>query len=204
LKYSGTETLKKGLGDIVILGHLNVLNTFLDTTNTSHIYQSLMIGGGVKLATGKFEYGYEGEINPNFQLCTGSTDFLLSAIHNIKVHNWGLNTEIGGRISTRSNDNYRFGNRINDSLTAFYSKAWGMFSMMPNIGAIVDSGFRDIKEGQRNSQTGGIATLANAGIELYYRRYNVGLSYKLPVYQNLGDGELKTLPQYAVNLTVSF
>ncbi|WP_337043914.1 hypothetical protein [Emticicia sp. 17c] len=201
---SGTETLKNGIGDAIVLAHVNVLNTFLDTTNTSHIYQSLMIGGGVKLATGKFEYGYEGEINPNFQLGTGSTDFLLSAIHTIKIHSWGLNTEIGGRISTRSNDKYRFGNRINGSLTAFYSKAWGEFSMMPNVGAIVDYGFRDIKEGKRNSQTGGVATLANAGIELYYRRFNVGASYRIPIYQNLGEGELKSLPQYGISLTVNF
>jgi hypothetical protein len=201
---SGTETLKNGIGDAIILGHIGIFNTFLDTTNTSHIYQSLMIGGGVKLATGKFEYGYEDEINPNFQLGTGSTDFLLSAIHTIKIHDWGLNTEIGGRISTRSNDKYRFGNRINGSLTAFYSKNWGVFSIMPNAGVLMDYGFRDIKEGQRNSQTGGFAALANAGVEMYYSRFNIGLSYRLPVYQNLGGGELKSLPQYGVNFTVNF
>ncbi|RFS17471.1 hypothetical protein [Emticicia sp. C21] len=204
LKNSGAESLKNGLGDAIILGHVNVFNTFMDTTNTSHIYQSLMIGGGVKLATGKFEYGYEDEINPNFQLGTGSTDFLLSAIHTIKVHDWGLNTEIGGRISTRSNDKYRFGNRINGSLTAFYSKNWGVFSIMPNAGVLMDYGFRDIKEGQRNSQTGGFAALANTGLEMYYSRFNVGFSYRLPVYQNLGEGELKSLPQWGVNLTVNF
>ena len=204
LKYSGTETMKNGIGDAIVLAHVNVLNSFLDTTNTSHIYQSLMIGGGIKLATGKFEYGYEDEINPNFQLGTGSTDFLLSAVHTIKIHDWGVNTELGGRISTRSNDKYRFGNRINGSVTGFYSKNWGVFSIMPNAGALVDYGFRDIKEGARNSQTGGISVLANAGIEMYYQRFNVGASYRLPVYQNLGDGELKSLPQYSINLTVSF
>ncbi|MBA4853409.1 hypothetical protein [Emticicia sp. BO119] len=201
---SKTETLKNGIGDAIVLAHINVFNTFQDTTNTSHFYQSLMIGGGVKLATGKFEYGYENEINPNFQLGTGSTDFLLSAIHTIKFHNWGLNTEIGGRISTRSNDKYRFGNRMNGSMTAFYSKAWGAFSVMPNVGAIVDYGFRDLKEGKRNSQTGGIAAMANSGLELYYLRFNVGVSYKLPVYQNLGEGELKSLPQYGVSFTMNF
>lgn len=204
LKNSGTEAVKNGIGDAIVLAHVTVFNSFLDTTNTSHVYQSLMIGGGVKLATGKFEYGYEGEINPNFQLGTGSTDFLLSVIHTIKMHDWGLNTEIGGRISTRSNDKYRFGNRINGSLTAFYSKSWGLFSIMPNAGAIVDYGFRDIKEGVRNSQTGGVATLANAGVELYYSRFNLGLSYRLPVYQNLGEGELKSLPQMGVSFTVNF
>jgi hypothetical protein len=204
MKYSGTETMKNGIGDAIVLAHVNVFNSFLDTTNTSHIYQSLMIGGGVKLATGKFEYGYEDEINPNFQLGTGSTDFLLSAVHTIKIHGWGVNTELGGRISTKSNDKYRFGNRINGSVTGFYSKNWGVFSIMPNGGALVDYGFRDIKEGVRNSQTGGISVLANTGIEIYYRRFNVGASYRLPVYQNLGEGELKSLPQYSVNLTVSF
>lgn len=201
---SRAEAVKNGIGDAIVLAHVNVFNSFLDTTNTSHIYQSLMIGGGVKLATGKFEYGYEDEINPNFQLGTGSTDFLLSAIHTIKIHDWGINTEVGARLATRSNAKYRFGNRINGSLTAFYSKNWGGFSIMPNVGALIDYGFRDIKEGQRNSQTGGFATLANAGLEMYYNRFNVGLSYRLPVYQNLGGGELKSLPQYGVSFTVNF
>ncbi|WP_259017160.1 hypothetical protein [Emticicia fluvialis] len=204
LRYSGTEANKSGLGDAIVLAHVNVLNTFLDTTKTSHIYQSLMIGGGVKLATGKFEYGYDNEINPNFQLGTGSTDFLLSAIHTIKMHGWGLNTEIGGRIATRSNEHYRFGNRINGSLTLFYAKNWGMFSVMPNAGALVDYGFHDLKEGVRNTETGGVSTLAHAGLETYYKRYSAGVSYKMPVYQNLGGGELKALPQFSVHLMVNF
>ena len=202
---TGDVIRKKGLGDIVVLGHYNVWNTFLDSTNKSGIYQNLMIGGGIKLPTGKFEYGYtDAEVNPNFQLGTGSTDFLISAIHTIKYKSFGLNSEVGGRIATKSNQYYRFGNRINGSLTAFYTKSWGDFSIMPNVGATIDYGFKDHKEGALSSQTGGFSLLGGIGIQAYYRKISTGFTFQEPIAQNLAEGDLKILPQYAVHLTIGF
>jgi hypothetical protein len=203
--YSGTKTRKNGIGDALILAHYNVLNTFLDSTNTSSFYHNLMIGGGIKLPTGKFEYGYsDAEVNPNFQLGTGSTDFLVSAIHTVRYKKLGLNTEVGGRISTKSNSHYKFGNRLSASLTAFYTKSWGLFSIMPNIGTTIDYGFKDHKEGKLNAQTGGYSLLGSLGVQAYYRKISTGFTFQEPIAQNLGGGELKILPQYSVFLTVGF
>lgn len=205
LLHSGNTTGKKGIGDVTLLAHYNIWNSFLDSTNTSGIYQNLMIGGGIKLPTGKFEYGYtDAEVNPNFQLGTGSTDFLLSAIHTIRYRKIGLNTEIGGRLSTKSNSHYRFGNRTNASLTAFYTKSFGNFTIMPNIGTTIDYGFRDLKEGKLNSQTGGYSWLGGVGVQAYYKKISTGLTFQKPISQNLGGGELKVLPQVAVHFTVGF
>lgn len=205
LLYSGTKTQKKGIGDVLLLAHYNILNTFLDSTNTSGIYHNLMIGGGIKLPTGKFEYGYaDTEVNPNFQLGTGSTDFLLSAIHTVRYKKFGLNTEVGGRISTQSNRHYKFGNRLSASLTAFYTKNFGHLSIMPNLGSSFDYGFKDHKEGLANSQTGGYTLLSTLGVQAYYRAFSVGFSFQEPLAQNLGGGELKTLPQTSIFLTLGF
>jgi hypothetical protein len=205
LLYSGTKAQKKGIGDATILAHYNILNTFLDSTNTSEIYHNLMIGGGIKLPTGKFEYGYsDAEINPNFQLGTGSTDFLLSAIHTVRYKKIGLNTEVGARISTKSNEHYKFGNRLSASLIAFYAKNFGHFSIMPNIGSTIDYGFKDHKEGVLNSQTGGYTLLGSLGVQAYYKVLTAGLVFQEPIAQNLGGGELKTRPQSSVFLTVGF
>ncbi len=205
LLYSGTKERKSGLGDATILAHYNVLNTFLDSTNTSGIYHNLMIGGGLKLPTGKFEYGYGGEaVNPNFQLGTGSADFLLSAIHTVRYKKLGLNTEVGGRISTKSNEHYKFGNRLSASLTAFYAKSFGHLSIMPNIGSTIDYGFKDHKEGVLNSQTGGYTLLGSLGVQAYYKAFSVGFTFYEPLAQNLGGGELKTRPQSFIFLTLGF
>lgn len=203
--YSGTKTRKNGIGDALLLAHYNILNTFIDSTNTSGFYHNLMVGGGIKLPTGKFEYGYtDAEVNPNFQLGTGSTDFLLSAIHTVRYKKIGLNTELGGRISTKSNSHYRFGNRISTSLTAFYTKNWGHLSIMPNIGSTIDYGFKDHKEGVLNSQTGGYTLLGSLGIQAYYKAFTAGFTFQEPLAQNLGGGELKTRPQSAIFLTIGF
>lgn len=164
-----------------------------------------MIGGGVKLPTGKFEYGYsDTEVNPNFQLGTGSTDFLMSAIHTVRYKKIGINTEVGGRISTKSNQHYKFGNRLSASLTAFYAKNFGHLSIMPNIGSTIDYGFKDHKEGLLNSQTGGYSLMGSVGMQAYYKAFSTGINFQGPMAQNLGGGELKTRPQIAVFLTVGF
>lgn len=205
LFYSSTKERNNGLGDATILAHYNVLNTFLDSTNASGIYHHLMIGGGVKLPIGKFEYGYGGEaVNPNFQLGTGSTDFLLSAIHTVRYKKLGLNTEVGGRISTKSNELYKFGNRLSASLITFYTKNFGHLSIMPNIGSTIDYGFKDHKEGVLNSQTGGYTFLGSLGIQAYYKAFTAGFTFQKPLSQNLGGGELKTRPQSSVFLTIGF
>jgi hypothetical protein len=205
LLYSSTKERNNGLGDATILAHYNVLNTFLDSTNASGIYHHLMIGGGVKLPIGKFEYGYGGEaVNPNFQLGTGSTDFLLSAIHTVRYKKLGLNTEVGGRISTKSNELYKFGNRLSASLITFYTKNFGHLSIMPNIGSTIDYGFKDHKEGVLNSQTGGYTLLGSLGIQAYYKAFTAGFTFQEPLAQNLGGGELKTRPQSAIFLTIGF
>ena len=202
---SGNKTSKKGIGDALILVHYNVLNTFLDSTNTSGFYHNLMLGGGIKLPTGKFDYGYsDAEVNPNFQLGTGSTDFLLSVIHTVRYKKVGLNTEIGGRLSTKSNAHYRFGNRVSASLTAFYAKNFGHFSIMPNIGSTIDYGFKDHKEGKLNAQTGGYSLLGSGGVQAYYKNISTGFNFQTPIAQNLGNGELKTLSQCSIFLTIGF
>ncbi len=201
--YSGSKVQKKGLGDITLIAHYNVFNTLFDSTKTSQVYHNLLIGGGVKLPTGKFDYGYSDvEINPNFQLGTGSTDFLLNAIHTMRYKGVGLNTEAGGRIAGKSHTSYRFGNKINASITAFYTKTGGVFTIMPNLGTSYDYGFKDKKEGVKNSQTGGYSLMTNAGLQTFYKKNSIGLTYSLPISQNLGGGELKVNPQFSMLVTI--
>lgn len=200
--YSGSELRKHGLGDITVLAQYNILNTFFDTTNTSGIYQSILIGGGLKLATGKFKYGYsDEEVNPNFQLGTGSNDFLLNMIHTIKRKSFGLNTELGAKLTSKSNVHYQFGNRLSASTTAFYTYNFGDITIMPNIGINYDFGFKDIKEGTRNLQTGGYSLMSGFGSQLYYKKIGTGISFQKPLAQNLGGGELKVNIQTTVFLT---
>lgn len=201
---SSTNTQNKGLGDAIILAHYNVFNSFLDSTNTSGISQNLMLGGGVKLPTGKFEETFNSEaVNPNYQLGTGSTDFLLSAIYLIKYKNWGINTELGSRITTKNKDDYQFGNRINGAIKLFYVKNINLFSVMPNAGIMVDYATQDKQKSSVVMNTGGHLVASTFGLETYLKKVNIGFNYQMPLVEKLGGGEIKAKSQFQVHLSLN-
>lgn len=202
---SGRTARIEGLGDASMIMHYNVRNTFWDSTE-HHINQNLLIGGGIKLPTGKYKYEDTGEegANPNFQLGTGSVDFILNAIYTLRYHDWGLNLDASHKINTTNANGYRFANRTNGSLTAFYTAKFGSFTMMPNIGTMTEYSNKDTRNGIENSFTGGWIMTANAGIELYYKRFSSGITFQKPVVQNLVSKESKINQQAAVHFTVMF
>ncbi|MDP1051393.1 hypothetical protein, partial [Klebsiella quasipneumoniae] len=78
--------------------------------------------------TGRFKYDLnssEEVANPNFQLGTGSTDFLLNAIYTVRYNQWGLNTDLTYKINTKNSNQYQYGNKLTTALTAFYTKDVG-------------------------------------------------------------------------------
>ena len=192
----------EGIGDAILLAHYNIFNSFLDTTNTSAVFQNLLFGGGIKLPTGKFEESFSGEAtNPNYQLGTGSTDFLLSGIYTLKYKHYGINTEIGSRITTPNKDNYQFGNRLNGAIKLFYVKEMNLFSIMPHIGTNIDFATNDKKMGEKVMNTGGYLLASTLGIESYLRKVNVGINYQIPLANNLAGGEIKPKSQFQIHLS---
>lgn len=201
---SQISSKNQGIGDAIILAHYNVFNSFLDSTNTSEISQNLMLGGGVKLPTGKFEERFSGDaINPNYQLGTGSTDFLLSAIYLIKYKNWGINTELGSRITTKNKDDYQFGNRINGAVKLFYVKNINQFSVMPNAGVMVDYATQDKQKSSVVMNTGGYLMATSFGLEAYLKKLNIGFNYQMPLAEKLGGGEIKAKSQFQIHFSLN-
>ncbi|HRG08837.1 MAG TPA: hypothetical protein PLJ08_09690, partial [Cyclobacteriaceae bacterium] len=132
---NGTEQKIKthGLGDVTLLSNIMLLNT--GESKTSKFKHTLMAGGGIKLPTGKNNLEDGGLlVNPNFQLGTGSVDFLLSTVYTIRYQKVGFNTEAGYKINTRNNNDYLFGNQFNLSGQFFYWQNVKAFSFLPNAG----------------------------------------------------------------------
>jgi hypothetical protein len=196
-------TYLNGLGDVVISTNYNLLNTY-DSAGPG-VKQNLLIGGGLKLPTGQFRKVEDGlTVNQNFQLGTGSIDFLFNLIYAVRHKNIGLNTEFTYNINTVNSDEYRFGNTSRAGITGFYVVNAGMVTLMPNAGVSSES-FRDNRQyGDRFPDTGGWAMLYNAGIESYYRNVAVGISYTHPGKQELFSGKVTSNDRVAVHMTVMF
>ncbi|MFC0181773.1 hypothetical protein [Pseudarcicella hirudinis] len=196
----------QGLGDASLIMHYNVFNTFWDST-AHKIDQNLLIGGGIKLPTGRYLYdpASTAEVdNPNFQLGTGSTDFILNAIYTIRYRNWGLNTDLTYKINTENSNNYRFGNRVTTSASAFYTYKTGGITLMPNSGMYFEHSDSDQSAGVVNNRTGGYVGMATLGMESFFDKFSIGINHQQPVFQELSKGELQANARTTIHLTYLF
>jgi hypothetical protein len=200
----GDQTKRlEGLGDIVVSANYNLLNTY-DTVNAIFKH-NLLVGGGLKLPTGEYRALENGlTVNQNFQLGTGSVDFLFNIIYTVRYKNLGLNTEASYSLNTTNKDEYRFGNATRAGLTGFYVFRANALTIMPNIG-ISGEFFEDNKQfNVPFPDTGGWASLYNAGTEIYYRSIAVGVSYSWPGKQALFNDLVEAHDRVSMHLTFMF
>lgn len=195
-----------GLGDITLTANYLIINN--GTENERLFKHTLMAGGGVKLPTGKFELEDKGKIiNRNFQMGTGSLDFLLSAMHTVRYRKVGLNTETGYKINTRNTNHYLFGNQFHVSSRFFYWQNIGSFSFLPNAGVYYEQAAMHRDGDIIQTNTGGTSLLGSAGMEIYYKIVTLGASYKTPLSQQFNSdptAEITSKDRWTISMTFNF
>jgi hypothetical protein len=198
-----STTYLHGLGDMVLTAHYTIFNTYDSTFSDWKHY--LLVGGGVKLPTGEFDAIQNGlTINQNFQLGTGSVDFLFNLMYTLRYKSAGLNTEFTYSYNTTNPDEYRFGNTTRTGLTAFYIPTTKAVTFMPNVGISLET-FKDNEQfGQPFPDSGGWAMFYNAGLETYFKRFALGVSYTHPGKQKLFNEQVKANDRVSMHLTFMF
>ncbi len=167
-----------------------------------------MIGGGVKAPTGKFRYVDDGTevANANFQLGTGSVDFMLNAIYNVRPQQVGranldatykINTQIRQPLPLCQSREW-FGICLSDTYALSADDHASMWAYIQNI-LITEQ-----ENGLKNTFLGGVLSTANVGLELYFQKISAGITYQTPLYQRLSDGDLKLKNSFSVHLTKLF
>ncbi len=206
LKISKEKKELKGLGDASFTAYYNLKNTFWDSTHTSHFNHTILIGMGIKAPTGKYRYQSQitDVLNPNFQLGTGSFDGTLAAIHTVRWHDFGINTEGQLKLNGKNKNNYRFGNKVNGSITAFFSPKIGELLLVAQMGAFAEIAKNDKLQNVKNSDTGGWQVSAHTGFDIYYKQLQFGLNIQKPIAQNLAKNQIKANENFSANLAYLF
>lgn len=195
-----------GLGDITLIGNYLLLNTGED--KTKKFKHTWMAGAGVKLPTGDSNLEDKGVlVNPNFQLGTGSLDFLLSTVYTLRYQKAGLSVESGYKINTRNRNGYVFGNQFHASSQIFYWQNAGLFAFLPNAGVYFEQAAKHRDGTILQANTGGSSVQLMAGLETYVKGFTVGFTYKHPVNQyynsdNIADITVKD--SWSLSLTYNF
>jgi hypothetical protein len=192
-----------GLGDATLMTNYAVVNT--GDSLMKKVKHTLLLGGGVKFPTGKFRSIDDGDIvNPNMQTGTGSFDFIINGVYTMRYKKVGMNTETSYRINTANRDHYRFGNRFNLSAKAFLWLKTKSISFLPNAGISFENAQKNTRNNYEKYFTGGNALYATAGMETYFKHFNLGFSFQQPVAYNLAEGLIKPTQRFTANLTFMF
>lgn len=200
----------RGFNDMMFLASYNVLNRQIKgDTIPSKWKHSFWMGGGIKIPTGKYDYSEQDGsqvANANFQLGSGSFDFLFTAFYNLRYAKFGLNQDMGYKINTANPKNYRFGNRLSGNSTVFYIQQLGKnFALMPHIGIYYELSAQDERNNEIIAETGGSLLAVNFGLDWYaFKKVSVGVNTQMPIAQNLGDGEILAKNRWNLHFSVLF
>jgi hypothetical protein len=198
---------KSGLGDLAAILNYKVLDLASPLSDHRLLTQQVWLGAGLKLATGQFSID---PLDPdvaaaaNSQIGSGSTDFMLNAIYNLHIGNFGVNAGAGYKVNRSNNVQYRFGNKFNGNAFAFYSLAAKGTSITPNLGVLYEHSAINYLQKNPVSQTGGYLTLASAGLEIGLGNFTVGGNIQLPVSQNFASGQTEAKARGMFHISFGF
>lgn len=172
-------------------------------SNDGNWYHLLNIGLGAKSPLGDYQLNdiVDDEstpslVNPNFQLGSGSWDFLSVLSYRLKFKKIGLSTEHTFKYNTANPNDYQFGNQYNSSLNLF---SWWFtkkgYSWLPFAGVYYE--WADVHRQGYNqrtvSNTGGNALFANFGGKVIYQKIGFTLTAQAPLQQNFATDDITTI-----------
>ncbi len=192
-----------GLGDVSVMANYNVLNTLMDTPGTSSWIHTLLLGGGVKVPTGKFKYDENDYIqvaNANFQPGTGSVDFMLNAFYTLNYGKWGLATNLTRKFNTTNSQDYRFGNQWFGTAELFRTFEAGKFTLTPTIGLYGEYAAHGRKDDVILDITGGKILNGAAGLNVFTGKWMLGVNAQTPVYQKSASGHVFAKERFLIQL----
>ncbi len=203
----GATMRKNGLGDISLQGYYQLLNT-KTTISSKLLVQSLWIGGGVKLPSGNYEPADKNNSLQSaniFQLGTGSTDFSLNAMYDIRLHDVGINTALSYKINTANRHKYQYGNKLGANVQAYYKwRVKNKITIAPNAGLLYEHAATDREGKYEAGISGGSILLAAAGMETVCKRLSFGANWQPPLSQHLAGGMVKANSRMMIHISYIF
>lgn len=202
----GVTNTKNGIGDISVNGYYRLLNRRSTLLSKKLLVQTLWLGSGVKLATGKYIAADKQNNSQNinlFQLGTASYDFSVHAMYDLRIQDAGLNVAASYKMNTENKYHYNYGNKLNGTAQLYYKwKIKNKFTASPNLGIAYENSKKDIDSKIMVDVSGGSLLLGSLGAEITTKKVSLGGNWQTPLSQNLANGFVKS--NNRVMLHISF
>ena len=187
----------KGLGDITLMGNYRLF-MHQGRSNT----QTVVVGGGVELPTGNYTAIESKAIeDQNFQLGTGSIDYLLNASYCLSYRKWVFSAIGSYKYNTQNKDNYRYGDVLTAGATAVYRKELKNFSVAPYVQLMNETQMEDANNHILQNHSGGSALFTGGGIDINTRKIAFGANYQFAAALNLSKGEIVAKPRLSAHIS---
>lgn len=196
-----------GVGDVTVMANYKLFDHTFGTLNKKLINQQLWIGGGLKLATGKFSADKNDPAFialANTQVGTGSTDFIFNVLYNININRLGFSNSVRYKINTANTDAYFFGNKFTSSSIAYYRVTKNKTTITPNAGLLYEQTAVNKLNSKIIDETGGYLLSTAAGMEINFGKITVGGNLQLPLQQNFANRQTVNQIKGMVHLTFAF
>ncbi len=183
---------KNGLGDIALMGYTRLFDRN-GMLGSKLLVQSLWLGAGIKVPTGRYEPGERlavSESPNNFQLGTASTDFTLNAAYDIRYNDIGIDVNLNYKWNTANKFDYRYGNKFTSNMLAYHKfRVAGKVTIAPNAGVLYETAAKDVESKRYSIDTsGGYSLSAVGGMELSGKRWSAGANFQNVSTQDLAGG----------------
>ena len=195
-------TNRSGLGDIALLLNYKVIDI-----RNKNVSQQLWLGGGVKLPTGKFTVDASDPdvaAIANGQVGSGSTDFFLNALYNIRIGKAGVNTSANYKMNTDNREEYKFGNKFTASSFVYYALPAGHVVISPNAGLVFEHTESSDLQNSKIALTGGHILEGSMGAEISFSKIAVGFNSQLPIAQNFAENQTRAKIKGMVHVSFAF
>lgn len=198
-----TESLK-AMGDISSIAwyKLQFYKKAKDSLNLDGAKEasghSLLFGLGVKLPTGKFEEALANNVNPGFQVGTGSVDGILSLGYNYAKNKVGVNTLVSYYFKGENKNEYQFGNQLSYSANFYKVVPFEKMNLISFVGMSGDVYDTITQYGQTLSDTNGNILNGTLGTELVLKKLIFGVNYTLPIHQDLFGGNVESKNRFSL------
>jgi len=200
IKTDGNQNID-GIGDITVMAFYNLFESKIDST--AKFGHRILVGGGLKAPTGKYDSANNGSINPSFQVGTGSWDYSVASEYIIRRNKFGLNTTLNYIFKTENDKNYKFGDQFNYGSTLFYTTGIEKVLIVPQIGIAGETYSANQDHNEDVPLTKGDIFFSKIGVEVGYKKFSAGVNAMLPINQNLTGGRVEANYRLAVNLNYS-
>lgn len=199
---------KNGLGDIALMGYYKVFDK-MGTLGEKMLVQSLWIGGGIKVPTGKYEPSERLAVQEspnNFQLGTASTDFTLNAAYDVRYNDLGLNANVNYKINTENKYAYRYGNKLTANVLLYHKfRVAEKITIAPNAGGLYETAQNDVESKKYDiAVSGGYSLSAVAGVEVGMNGLSFGANYQNVRSQDLAGGRARAGNRVMVHMSLPF